>query len=56
MGFQHIRVRALTGALGAEVEGVSLAVPVFAEIQQALVDFGVLCFREQELVSGETPA
>lgn len=53
MGFQHIRVRALTGALGAEVEGVSLAEPlaepVFAEIQQALVDFGVLCFREQEL-------
>lgn len=53
MGFRHIEVRPLTGVLGAEVSGVQLADPlddeVFDEIRQALVEFGVICFREQEL-------
>jgi len=53
MGFRHIEVRPLTGVMGAEVAGVRLADSlddeVFGEIRQALADFGVLCFRDQEL-------
>lgn len=52
MTYSKILPRPLSGALGAEIAGVDLArldESTFADIQQALVDFGVLCFRDQEL-------
>lgn len=56
MGFQHLEVAPISGALGAEVAGVDLADDlsdeVIGEIRQALLDHLVICFREQEL----TPA
>lgn len=52
MAYSHIQVRPLSGALGAEIGGVDLARlddTIFGEINRALVDYGVLCFREQTL-------
>jgi taurine dioxygenase len=47
------RIEPLTGALGAEIHGVSLGRPLdsdeFAGIQQALLDHLVIFFRDQEL-------
>ena len=51
--FQHITVRPLSGALGAEVSGVDLSEPVsgevFAEILSAFHAHLVLFFRAQTL-------
>jgi len=48
-----IETRPLSGALGAEVVGVdlgrSLDDATFGAIHRAFVDFGVLCFREQQI-------
>jgi alpha-ketoglutarate-dependent taurine dioxygenase len=52
MGFQHIEIRPLAGALGAEVGGIDLSQcgdEAIAEVRQALLDNLVLCFREQQL-------
>jgi taurine dioxygenase len=51
-----LRIRRLAGALGAQIDGVSLADdlpdPTIAEIRRALVEHQVIFFRNQEL----TPA
>jgi taurine dioxygenase len=48
-----IRIEPLTGAIGAEIHGVDLAIPLdhdmFARIHQALLDYLVIFFRDQEL-------
>ncbi len=53
MQFARIEVLPLSGAMGAEVRGVNLAAPLddetFAEIDAALVDFGMIFFRDQQL-------
>jgi taurine dioxygenase len=53
MGYRHIEVRPLAGALGAELDGVDLARPlgdeVFGEIHQAFLDHAVIAFRGQRL-------
>jgi taurine dioxygenase len=49
----RLEVRPLTGTLGAEVFGADLSQPVndelFGEIHQALLDHGIIVFREQEV-------
>lgn len=50
--WQHIEVNPVAGALGAEVDGVSLAnvsVSAFAELQAAFLRYQVLFFRGQSL-------
>ena len=51
--YQHIEVRRLAGALGAEISGVDLtqetSPAVIAEIRQAWLAHGVVFFREQPL-------
>jgi taurine dioxygenase len=51
--YRHIRVRPVSGALGAEIEGVNAAqtLPdeVIVEIRQALLDHVVVFFRGQKL-------
>jgi len=51
--YSHISVKPITGVLGAEIEGVDLTemVPdaVFAEVQQAFNDHGVMVFRDQHI-------
>ena len=52
MAFAHIKATPLSGALGAEIEGVDLAAltdEVFAEIRQAFHDHQVIFFRGQKL-------
>jgi len=53
MDFQYIRVRPLSGHLGAEIDGIDLAKPledrVFDEIHRAFLDHAVLAFRAQRL-------
>ena len=49
----HIEIRPIAGALGAEVGGVDVAEDldeaVIGEIRQALLDYGVIFFRDQKL-------
>ncbi|MBL8628629.1 MAG: TauD/TfdA family dioxygenase [Rhodospirillaceae bacterium] len=51
--YRILKVRRLTGALGAEIEGVDLSqhIPadVRAELDRAVLDFAVLVFRNQTL-------
>jgi taurine dioxygenase len=53
VGYRHIEVRPIAGALGAEIGGVDLARPVpdpaFAEVRQAFLAHGVVFFRGQAL-------
>jgi taurine dioxygenase len=53
MGFRHIEVNRIAGALGAEVSGVDLAKPlddgIVGEIRQALLDNQVIFFHDQHL-------
>ena len=57
MGFQHIEVKPLAGALGAEVFGPDLRQPLANaaadEIHQAYLDHQVIFFREQQLGPGD---
>jgi taurine dioxygenase len=57
MGYRHIDVQPVAGALGAEVGGVDLsrplADPVFAEVRQAFLEHAVLFFRGQSLAPAE---
>ena len=50
---EHLRIRPLSGALGAELYGVDLSRPpddaMIAEIRQAFRDYLVIFFRDQEL-------
>lgn len=52
VGYRHIQVRPLSGALGAEIAGVALesvSDEAFAEIRTALLEHLVLFFRDQAL-------
>ena len=53
MTYQHIEVKQIAGALGAEVRGVDLSQDignaVFSEIQQALHENLVIFFRDQDI-------
>lgn len=53
MGYRHIEVRPISGALGAEIGGVdlsrALADEVFGEVRQAFLEHAVLFFRGQQL-------
>ena len=48
-----IRIKPLSGTLGAEIDGVDLGKPVserqFQEIKEAFSTFHVICFRDQKL-------
>jgi taurine dioxygenase len=51
--YRRIEVKPISGALGAEIEGVDLAEPIdddtFAEIHKAFLDHLVIFFRDQQL-------
>jgi taurine dioxygenase len=53
MGYRHIEVQPIAGALGAEVGGVDLSRPlpddVFLEVRQAFLEHAVVFFRGQSL-------
>ena len=53
MGYQHITVESVAGALGAEVSGVDLREPigdtVYDEIHSAWMEHQVLFLRDQDL-------
>ena len=55
--YQHISVKPLSGALGAEIEGVDLRDPfndvTLKEINHAFLDHYVLFFRDQHLQPSE---
>ena len=57
MTYEHIEVKPIAGALGAEIEGVVLSEDignaVFSEIQQALHENLVIFFRDQDLTPDE---
>ena len=52
-GYQHFRIRPVSGALGAEIHGISIAddlpQPVIDELLQALLEFKVIFFRDQPI-------
>src|SRR5437879_3016681 len=56
----HIEISPIAGALGAEIGGVDVAQDlddgVIGEIRQALLDYGVIFFRDQELDVGRHKA
>ena len=58
--YSRIAVRKITGALGAEIEGVDLGTPLdnqtFAEIHRAFLDNLVICFRGQRLTPDQHKA
>ena len=53
MALSNIRVKPLTVAIGAEIEGVDLSQPLsddtFAAVHKALMDHNVIFFRDQDL-------
>ena len=57
MGYRHIEVVPIAGALGAEITGVDLAAPlpeeVFAEVHQAFLAHAVVFFRDQSLAPAQ---
>jgi taurine dioxygenase len=57
MGYDLIDVKPISGALGAEIEGVDLSVPLsdnlLAEIRDAFLENHVIFFRDQDLTPDE---
>jgi taurine dioxygenase len=57
MGNERLRIEPLAGALGAQVSGLDLSLPqgsdTIAAIRAALLDHGVIFFRDQPLTPGE---
>ena len=57
MGYQNIDVKPISGALGAELEGVDLSQPLdnatFSDIYQAFNDHLVIFFRDQNLSAAQ---
>ncbi len=55
--WQNFDVKRLGATIGAEIQGVDLAVPlapaVIAELRQALLDYKVLFFREQRISASD---
>jgi taurine dioxygenase len=53
MSYQHIEIRPEAGAIGAEIGGLDLSQPlsdeVVAEVRQALLEYLVIFFRDQEI-------
>ncbi len=53
MPYDRITVRPVTASIGAEIEGVDLSRPLddatFSEVRQALLEYCVIFFRNQEL-------
>ncbi len=53
MTYRSLMLNPLSGALGAEIHGVDLSVPLNedtrGEIRRALVDYQVIFFRDQSL-------
>ena len=53
LGYRHIEIHPLSGAIGAEIHGVDIAnglsTAVFEEVQRAFSDFAVIFFRDQNL-------
>ena len=51
--YSRIGVKPISGALGAEIEGVDLAKPldnqIFSEVHQAFLDHQVIFFRDQQI-------
>jgi len=58
--FKRIRVRPISGALGAEIDGADLGQPLddhtFGEVRRAFLDHLVIFFRDQRLESGHLKA
>jgi len=54
MSYRTIDIQPLAGALGAEIHGIDLAEEIseaqFAELRQAFGEYGVVFFRDQELL------
>ena len=57
MSFQHLEVRPLSGAMGAEVAGVDLSRPLARELRSEVLDalhrYLVIFFRDQELTCAQ---
>ena len=60
MSFKHIEVSPISGALGAEIEGINLAQPLsddaFEEIHQAFLDNLVIFIRGQDITPEQQKA
>jgi len=60
MEYQHIRIKPISGSLGAIIENVDLAAgiddAVYVEIKQALLDNLVIFFRDQEVTPDQQVA
>ena len=57
MAYERIAVKPVTARIGAEIEGVDLTKAIddgtLAEIRQALLDYGVIFFRDQHSLTPE---
>ena len=60
MNSQHLDVKPISGAMGAEIRGVDLAQELdsrtFGAIHQALLDHGAIFFRDQDITPAQQMA
>ncbi len=60
VSYRHISVAPMTGALGAEIDGIDLSRPlsdaVFDEIHRALLDYLAIFFRNQDIAPAQLSA